>query len=551
MPQRYRYPLAWTGLWLGLLLVTLYARPLMPIDETRYAAVAWEMWLRNTFIVPHLNGETYSHKPPLLFWLIQLGWSAFGVHGWVARSVSPLFGLASLFLTASLARRLWPDDHRTASIAPLVVLSCIGWTVFTTVLMFDMLIACFTLLGLLGLLRAWQEGGRLGWIILGLAIGLGILAKGPVILVYILPTALLAPWWMADQRPANWKGWYWGILASVGIGAAIALCWVLPAAWLGGQEYRDAILWGQTAGRMVDSFAHRRPWWWYLPLLPALLFPWSIWLPVWQGLKKASLDWGGRFCLSWLLSGLLAFSLISGKQIHYLLPLMPAFALLVSRGIVGIQPGRLARWLPAIAVMVLGVTLIGVSLLEAFHELPPWTGEVSPWWGLVLIFLGWLLGSHWLRAEGNVVEVLALSSIAVLAIINLGILRPAHAYYDVSPASRHLAELQSQDIAIAHLGSYSGQFQFGGRLDRPIDTIEPHEVSAWALRHPEGRLISYANTLDAQKAAQAEFCQPYRGRYLLIWTGEALSQHPELLNRTPNPSSNSRTTSEIPVCGRR
>ena len=45
------------------------ARPLMPVDETRYAAVAWEMWTRGDFIVPRLDGLPYDHKPPLLFWL--------------------------------------------------------------------------------------------------------------------------------------------------------------------------------------------------------------------------------------------------------------------------------------------------------------------------------------------------------------------------------------------------------------------------------------------------------------------------------------------------
>ncbi len=51
-----------SGVWLvilwGLLVgVSLAIRPLFPIDETRYAAVAWEMWLRDDFLVPHLNGE--------------------------------------------------------------------------------------------------------------------------------------------------------------------------------------------------------------------------------------------------------------------------------------------------------------------------------------------------------------------------------------------------------------------------------------------------------------------------------------------------------------
>src|SRR3990167_10507470 len=92
------------ALWLVLVAVALYLRPLFPIDETRYVAVAWEMWLRGDFLVPHLNGQPYSHKPPFLFWMFQLGWGLFGVNEWWPRLVPPLFGLANLYLVAVLAR---------------------------------------------------------------------------------------------------------------------------------------------------------------------------------------------------------------------------------------------------------------------------------------------------------------------------------------------------------------------------------------------------------------------------------------------------------------
>jgi len=60
---------------LGVLLlvpIVFFLQPL-PIDETRYLAVAWEMRQTGEFLVPHLNGALYSQKPPLLFWLINAG----------------------------------------------------------------------------------------------------------------------------------------------------------------------------------------------------------------------------------------------------------------------------------------------------------------------------------------------------------------------------------------------------------------------------------------------------------------------------------------------
>src|SRR5512136_2938861 len=94
-------------IWLALLVMGLIFRPLTPIDETRAVSVAWEMWQSGDFLVPHLNGMPYNHKPPLLQWCINILWMIFGVSEWSARLVAPLFALGNLVLTAKLARRLW------------------------------------------------------------------------------------------------------------------------------------------------------------------------------------------------------------------------------------------------------------------------------------------------------------------------------------------------------------------------------------------------------------------------------------------------------------
>ena len=97
----------------GFALVSLFgifARPLLPVDETRYLAVAWEMRVTANWLVPHLNGAIYTDKPPLLFWAINLVWAVFGVSEMAARLVGPAFGLAAIAATGALARRLWPED---------------------------------------------------------------------------------------------------------------------------------------------------------------------------------------------------------------------------------------------------------------------------------------------------------------------------------------------------------------------------------------------------------------------------------------------------------
>ena len=126
--------------WAAFAVASIWLRPLWPVDETRYASVAWEMWLRGDFLVPHVNGEPYAHKPPLLFWLIQIGWAAFGVNDWWPRLVAPLCALGAVPLLSRLARLLWPEDHDAASAPLWVLFGTLLFAGFVTLTMFDLLL---------------------------------------------------------------------------------------------------------------------------------------------------------------------------------------------------------------------------------------------------------------------------------------------------------------------------------------------------------------------------------------------------------------------------
>jgi 4-amino-4-deoxy-L-arabinose transferase-like glycosyltransferase len=520
-------------LWAAVITTSLLTRSYFPVDETRYVGVAWEMWLRGDFLVPHLNGEPYSHKPPLLFWLYQAGWWLFGVNDWWPRLVAPLFSLAGLLLTAKLARLLWPERENIAATAPLLLFGTLLWTFYSTMAMFDMLVACFALLGMLGMAQSWRGKARQGWTTVAFAIGLGILAKGPVILLHGLPVAVLAPWWARDRRPAHWKRWYAGLAAAVLGGAAIALCWVIPAAVTGGEEYRQAILWGQTAGRLGGDHApHARPLWWYLPLLPLILFPWIVWPPLWRGLRglrAGHLDDGARFTLAWMIPVFVVFSLISGKQVQYPLPLLPAFALLATRALSGVENFSATRdaRLPGLFLVIGGIM---VAVLHAhagdFHD-AEWLDSLSAWWGLPLVLGG--LAALRVRCRGMYTAVLKWTAASVLLLITLhaGLVRVAMTAYDLRPISRFLYDMQQSGRPIAHLGNYHDQYAFLGRLTQPFTELREENLPAWTSAHPDGRVVVYYRLWHAPPEAHAEFTQSYRGRTVAVWDAAVLRDHPD------------------------
>lgn len=526
-----RHPLLLPALlWLAVVIAALFSRTLWPVDETRYTSVAWEMWLRGDFLVPHLNGETYSHKPPLLFWLIQLGWAVFGVNDWWPRLVPALFGLADLILCARLARRLWPGDRDIGALAALLLFGSALWLLFTGLLMFDLLIAFCVLLGMTGVLRAWAAGpGWSGWLIVGVAIGLGVLSKGPVILLHILPVALLAPWWATARRPERWRRWYAGIGLAILTGAAIALSWAISAALAGGPAYGDAIFWGQTAGRMGTSFAHRLPWWWYLPLLPLLLFPWLLWPPVWRALARMRAygrDAGVRFCLAWLVPVFIGFSLISGKQPQYLLPLFAAFALLVSHNLLR-PPLPAGRWqmLPvSLSFAAIGGALLALPvLITRFEKLPAWATDIPPLTGAAFVLVALALLAIPKRMDNRFrVQALGLAMTVLMVVAHAVIVPAAAPANDVRPIGQYLHKLQAEGTPIAHLGKYHGQFQFVGRLEKPLTVIQLDGIEAWFASHPNGKLIAYADNWQPPNPVQPEFTQPYRSNRVNVWGAAAV-----------------------------
>ena len=449
-------------------------RPLLPVDETRYLSVAWEMWQRQDFLVPYLNGAAYSHKPPLLFWLVHAAWSITGVNDWSARLVAPVLALIVMLQSISLAQRLWPDlAIEIKTITPWLLLG--GWffILFLTLVQFDLLLTVMVLLAWQGLLLADNQQQR-GWLITGIATGLGVLAKGPVVFLFVVPAVLLAPWWRSHDTGRSWfAGWIFSLLLAV----IIALGWAIPAGLAGGEVYRDAIFWGQSAGRVVDSFAHRSPWWLYIVALPLMLLPWLLWPTIWRSLSRVGstlTEPGTKFIIAVVLPAVIIFSLISGKQPKYLLPILPLLILLLARLLASDSKSS------NLLLTIKKITLSSAVLMMLLH------------------------------------------------LVVVPIMRPA---YDLTVISQRLADLQLQDVPVAHLGKYHGQFHFLGRLEKPVEALpfDHNEIRGWLEENPQGYLVMYDRHL-ALEIPESVFNQPYRSGKLVLWPVEFLLNNPQHLD---------------------
>jgi 4-amino-4-deoxy-L-arabinose transferase-like glycosyltransferase len=508
-------------LFLGLLLLApvVFLLPPLPIDETRYLAVAWEMRSTGEFLVPHLNGALYSQKPPLLFWLINAGWLATGVHAWTARAMTLACSLASLVLVARLTRRV-TGSQAAARMSAVLLLGMLYFATFANAIMFDVLLATCALIALHGLVDL-AEDRRRGIVLTGLGIGLGILAKGPVMLLDVGFAAVLAPWWNRGIARGNAR-YFGSLLAAVALGAAIALAWAVPAAIHGGPEYSHAIFLSQTFDRIqgVKTGTHAQPFWWYVVWLPVMLLPWPLVLRGrFEAMRALLRERGARLALAWVLPTVVAFSLIGGKQAHYLLPLLPGVALLfaiaLDRGGFVVRVG-----LASIVLVAAGLVLAFLPSYAATRPDLALVSDTSPVWGALVAAIGVALLVFSKRIRGALWPALAM--VAVVLLFKLALIQGPGVRYDVRQIAEEVHAAQERGRPIAHLGWHHGVYEFAGRLTKPLPALTLAELPAWVAEHPDGLVISFYRRFRFR--AEPIYTQPFRGVEVSIWNAkEALA----------------------------
>lgn len=529
MPKLHRVP-AWMALWLVVAGVSIFLHGPLPLFSTRTLTVAWEMWHLGQWLVSHQNGLPYSHKAPLLYWLIHAGWAVGGVSDVWPRILEVLLSTANLALLALLARRLFPDRPMVARLAPWVLAGTMFWFLYSLQIMFDLLVSACALLSLLGLARRDGRGAFAPqWWLVVLGLWLGLLAKGPVALLHLAFPLLLGPWWNAAAREAP-RRWYAAVSGTLAAALALFALWVVPVAILGGEAYRQELLVTQTAGRVVDAFDHGRPAWWYLTVLPILLFPWIAWPAAWRALRAPAPrgEPGLRLLALWLLGSLGAFSLVSGKQAYYLLPQIAGFALwlaaVVDRRAQSGDHRHGTAW-PALALLAIGllVALLPIMVAHGLVRGAFATEFAGGGWafGAGVCALALLLLFFRGRDAAAAPPRIATASLLAVALLHGQFTATAWHRYDLQPVADVLAAHAARGGTVANRGRYEGQFNFLARLTEPVVELDYDTGPPWAQANPDALLVDYVDT-DALRppmpgTPQPLWSGPFRSDTVQVW----------------------------------
>jgi dolichol-phosphate mannosyltransferase len=371
--------LAVLALLAGALLFGNLSYPLLEPDEGRYAEVVREMVSGGDWLVPRLNDAPFYDKPPLFYWLVAGSYRLFGVNEWAARAVPALAAWLTVLAVFGFGRRL--AGTRPAFLAALVLTLTAGFVLCGRIVILDSLLTLFVTAALFAGHEA-VRGGRLrrGWWAASAACcALGVLTKGPIAAVLLVPPLAAHAWLVrspARPRPRHWAAY--GALA-LGLAAPPYVATIVRSPQFAYHFFVD-----QHLVRFLMPEYHVRPFWYFLPVLLVAGLPWSfLALPLarflfHRGAEARALRpaWLG-FLLLWAGWCVLFFSASSSKLPPYILPALPAAALLAGyyldvalfRGLTADAPRPAV---PRLAAVVLcGVGLAGVAAAWRWHLVGP------------------------------------------------------------------------------------------------------------------------------------------------------------------------------------
>jgi 4-amino-4-deoxy-L-arabinose transferase-like glycosyltransferase len=310
---------------------------LIGADEPRYAQVAREMLARHDWITPILGGRPWLEKPPLYYWQAMLAYSALGVSDLAARIPSAIDATLLIIAVYLFFRRFRRGVEADAA---LITASCAGMVGYARAASMDMALAATFAIGMLAW-WAWRESGKRIYLALFyLFMALGMLAKGPVAPFLAATVIVLFALGARQIRLVGRTLWLPGIV----LFCAVALPWYFVVQMRNPQFFREFILEHNLARFSSDLYHHRQPFWYYLPVTAVALVPWMVFvvsavveaLRTWRSERESKsaepdfeMQFNGFACC-WLIVPVVFFSLSQSKLPGYILPAIPAGAVLLA-----------------------------------------------------------------------------------------------------------------------------------------------------------------------------------------------------------------------------
>lgn len=486
-------PLARSRLLLLLLAVAvvwfgnLEYRKLFHPDEGRYAEIPREMVASADWLTPRLNGIKYFEKPPLQYWATAAAYRVFGEAQWTSRLWTALSGFLAVLLTYAAGLRLSGPD--AGLYAALLLVSSAGFVLGGHYNTLDMGLTFFLTLALVAFLFAQRDHqtrrGRALWMHVAWAAAAGaVLSKGLV--GAVLPAGGLVAYTLLTRDFAVWRRL--NPVTGVLLFLALAAPWFVQVS-LANPEFPRYFFIHEHFQRFLTTAHYRdQPWWFFLPVLVLGLLPWTTLVPgalaqAWRSESDGSGFRARRFLLAYAGFILLFFSASSSKLEAYVLPMLPAIALLLGERVAALQPGRLRRHL--VFALTLGLIVLAAPIvLRRFGpvELAALPETFDRWLQAAgAVLAAGAAGALHLAGRGRPRGAVVVAALAALVAAQFGnsgaeALSPARSGYDLAVK---IAPLLRPDTPFYSFGMYEQTIPF--YLKRKTTLVGSAEEMAFGL----------------------------------------------------------------------
>jgi 4-amino-4-deoxy-L-arabinose transferase-like glycosyltransferase len=318
--------------------ISIFLVPLNDTTEARYGEIARKMLETSNWVTPmHDYNVPFWAKPPLSTWLSAGSMKLFGVNEFAARLPGLLLSVGILWLIWGLVKK--QSGQVIAMIAVLVLSGSLYFFLDAGTVMTDPSLLFCTTLAMVSFWYAINDSSVVWSYVFFAAIGLGLLAKGPIAVVLVgLSVFFWVLWRHAWVRLWQRLPWFSGTLLTL----AIALPWYMLAEhrtpgflnyFIMGEHVHRFLTPGWTGDKY--GMAHDAPWGMIWLYAAAGIFPWSIigcvWLSkYWKKLPVLlSDDTGWMSYIALCALAPLAFFTFSSNIIYpYVFPILPAYAIL-------------------------------------------------------------------------------------------------------------------------------------------------------------------------------------------------------------------------------
>ena len=455
--------IAWSVIAAIAIGLQLGGYPLLDADEGRNGEVGREMAATNDYVMPRFDGLLYLDKPIIYFAAEAATMEVVGPTEFAARFPSWLFTVATALLLAWFAESPSPGASRhplprgegrgEGPLAALIFLSMPLTIAFARTVIFDSALSFFITLALIAF---YLERPTLAWA--GMAFG--VITKGPVALAVPLIVAIPFAIWHKKLRH----------LASI---AGLLLFVVIIAPWVWAisrvvPDFLQYVLVTETAQRLTTGALKRTgPPWYFIPYLIGGALPWSfgIFGRRTTDNRQPLLD---RYLTLWIAVPFIFFSLSQSKRPQYILPLMPAIALLVAR--------RTSHRATAIALAVVGALLLAaLPFVHVDYPLTP---------ALILGISALVCGVLAIFKRGAI-SVMALSiPMLLIPIVTNPVMRAIAARRSTQSLVAQVRPYLGSDTEVIGIEAFTGSMAF--YLQRPIVIVTPNAeelTSNYIIRH--------------------------------------------------------------------